>query len=197
MKRPRTKPPDERREELMNSAERLFLKQGVAATPVEQITRGADVAKGTFYLYFSTKEDIIAALRERFAQTLFDGISTAVAREPEGNWRGKLAAWARSSVRGYLSSMELHDMVFYENQAPTHEGLTDNPIIDHLCALLKAGAEAKAWSIDDARFHAVFLFSGLHGVVGGAHGKHKRVSAAWLAQKLERVCFRAVGLAGD
>jgi AcrR family transcriptional regulator len=36
----------------MDSALRLFLEQGVAPTTIEQITAGASVAKGTFYLHF-------------------------------------------------------------------------------------------------------------------------------------------------
>lgn len=65
--RPRTKPPEARLDELMTSAQRLFLKHGVGSTTIEQITSGAEVAKGTFYLYFSSKEDVLEALRERFA----------------------------------------------------------------------------------------------------------------------------------
>ena len=76
--RPRTKPPAERRDELMNAARRLFLKQGVAPTTIEQITSGADVAKGTFYLYFSSKEDVLAALGERFAQELLATIKAGM-----------------------------------------------------------------------------------------------------------------------
>jgi AcrR family transcriptional regulator len=66
--RPRTKPPEERRDELMNSAQHLFLKSGVGPTTIEQITSGAKVAKGTFYLYFSSKEAVLAALGDRFAE---------------------------------------------------------------------------------------------------------------------------------
>jgi AcrR family transcriptional regulator len=33
--RPRTKPPEVRREEIMDAAQRLFLKQGVAATTID------------------------------------------------------------------------------------------------------------------------------------------------------------------
>ena len=36
--RPRTKPPQERRDELIHAAYRLFLEQGVAPTTIEQIT---------------------------------------------------------------------------------------------------------------------------------------------------------------
>jgi hypothetical protein len=70
----------------------------------------------------------------------------------------------------------------------------DNIIIDHLSGLLQAGVDAGAWSIDDARFTAVFLFSGLHGIVDAAHVQGKRVDRSRLAQRLEQLCFRAVGL---
>ena len=61
--RPRTKPAEIRREELLDAAEQLFLTRGIAATSVDAIVGGADVAKGTFYLHFQSKEHLLAALQ--------------------------------------------------------------------------------------------------------------------------------------
>jgi hypothetical protein len=88
----------------------------------------------------------------------------------------------------------LHDILFYGSRPPTREGLVDNIVIDHLAELLQAGADAGAWSVDDPRFTAVFLFSGLHAVVDDAYTKEKRVNRGRLAQRLERLYSRAVGL---
>jgi AcrR family transcriptional regulator len=44
---------------------RLFAQRGFANTPVEDITEAADVAKGTFFNYFPTKESILESLAER------------------------------------------------------------------------------------------------------------------------------------
>ena|ERR1700722_8332167 len=193
--RPRTKPPEERRDELMNAALRLFLKQGIAATAIEQITSNADVAKGTFYLYFSSKDDVLAALRQRFAQNLLRSIKAAIDSLPQDDWKGKLSAWSRAGVDSYLDSMRLHDIIFSgPHRPPTRKGLVDNIIIDHLCDLLQAGVGARAWSVDDPRFTAVFLFSGLHGVVDEAHIAQKRIDRGRFARKLEQLSFRAVGL---
>jgi AcrR family transcriptional regulator len=181
----------------MNAAQRLFLEQGVGPATIEQITSRADVAKGTFYLYFSSKDDILAALRERFAQELLASIEAAIEARPKEDWKGKLATWARSGVAGYLDSMRLHDIVFYESRPPTRQGLVDNIIIDHLSGLLRDGVDAGAWSIDDPRFTAVFLFSGLHGVVDDACTRQKRVKRRRLARRLEQLCFRSVGLPSD
>lgn len=190
----RTKAPEERRDELMNSAQRLFVEQGVAATTIEQITAGADVAKGTFYLYFSSREDLLSALRERFALALLSSIQTAVARQPRDDWHGQLAGWAGACANGYLDSIRLHDTLLYETHSLTREARVDNELIDDLAALLQAGVAARAWSVDDPRFMAVFLCSGLHSAVDHAFMKEKRVNRARLAQKVEQLFFRAVGL---
>lgn len=195
--RPRTKPAQERRDELIDAARRSFLSQGVGPTTIEQITTGADVAKGTFYLYFSSKDDVLAALRERFAQDLLATIKSAIDARPADDWEGKLETWGRSAVAGYLDSIRLHDIIFHESRPPTRGGLVQNIVIDHLVGLLQAGMDAGAWSISDARFTAVFLFSGLHGVVDDAHAKEKRVNRNRLAHRLQQLCLRAVGLSSS
>jgi AcrR family transcriptional regulator len=179
----RTKPREERRADLMDAAQRLFLDQGVAPTTIEQITVGAQVAKGTFYLHFSSKEEVLAALRERYVQGLLGAIDTAVNKRPAQDWRGRLEAWASSGVAAFHDSIALHDIVFHEQHSPKKD--EDNPLVAHLEALLEAGAAAGAWQVEDPRFTAVFLFNGYHGVVhqGGRLGK-----------KLAASFLRAVGL---
>lgn len=49
------------REQLVRSAFLLFADRGYNATTVEDITRLADVGKGTFFNYFPSKEHIFAA----------------------------------------------------------------------------------------------------------------------------------------
>jgi AcrR family transcriptional regulator len=200
--RPRTKPPEVRREEIMDAAERLFLAQGVAATTVDDVAAGADVAKGTVYLHFASRQALLAALGERFAEKHLARIKAAISARSEQDWPGKLAAWAEASVAFYLDSIELHDMLFHEARAPTREGLVDNIIIDHLAWLLNAGAAAAAWSVGDARFAAVFLFSGMHGIVDDAHLREKRIASTRLVKgrlikRLQSACFRTVGLHSD
>ena len=70
-KKPRTKPAEERLDDLMNAAEKLFLSKGFVNTTVSEIVRSADVAKGTFYHYFQSKNDIMEALRTRYNGLVF------------------------------------------------------------------------------------------------------------------------------
>jgi hypothetical protein len=140
---------------------------------------------------------VLTALSERFAQDLLAKITTAVGERPDEDWTGKLARWAAAGVAGYLESIRLHDILFYGSPPPAREGLVNDIVIDYLAGLLQAGVDAGAWSIDDARFTAVFLFNGLHGVVEFVSTGEKRVNQKRLTQRLEKLCFRAVGLRRD
>ncbi|RUS45486.1 TetR/AcrR family transcriptional regulator [Cohnella sp. AR92] len=50
------------RQRIMESAVELFEERGFVSTSVQQITDRAEVAKGTFFNYFASKEDMILEL---------------------------------------------------------------------------------------------------------------------------------------
>lgn len=50
----------DKRELIIEAAIEIFIKQGFAAASVQEIAALAGVAKGTVYLYFQSKEDLIA-----------------------------------------------------------------------------------------------------------------------------------------
>src|SRR5256885_8004721 len=56
---------EETKSQIFQAAMRLFERKGVFDTTVEEITESADVAKGTFFNYFPTKEAILTKLAER------------------------------------------------------------------------------------------------------------------------------------
>ncbi|NPV85725.1 MAG: TetR/AcrR family transcriptional regulator [Anaerolineae bacterium] len=51
-----------RREQILDAAMLAFAKKGFDATSVSEIAQQAGLAKGTIYLYFSSKEDIFSAI---------------------------------------------------------------------------------------------------------------------------------------
>ncbi|MBB4234087.1 TetR/AcrR family transcriptional regulator [Rhizobium esperanzae] len=192
--KPRTKPAEERRNELMVSAERLFLKKGLEQTTIEEITSGAGVAKGTFYLHFSSKADVLEALRARFVQGVLDGVVAAVDGRRQEDWRGRLAAWSRACAAGYLDAAGLHHLAFVAAPPATREGLSRNILIDHLSELITAGTGANAWEVDDPGFTAVFLFNALHGVVHQPGVAETSSDRAELLRAIEAHFLRSLGL---
>jgi len=61
----RTRRRNETKERLFRTALQLFAKKGYVNTRVDEITAAADVAKGTFFNYFPTKEHLLFSLSER------------------------------------------------------------------------------------------------------------------------------------
>ena len=61
------KHPDIRKAELVDAAEALFFEKGYEATSVDEIIRRAEISKGAFYYYFTSKEAVLEALAERMA----------------------------------------------------------------------------------------------------------------------------------
>lgn len=51
-----------KKKKLLCAAQELFLEKGVSKTSVSEIATRAQVAKGTFYLYFTDKEDLLDQL---------------------------------------------------------------------------------------------------------------------------------------
>ncbi|MBN2001917.1 MAG: TetR/AcrR family transcriptional regulator [Anaerolineae bacterium] len=66
-----TKDPDERRGELIATAQELFYTKGYENTSVRDIVKAVGVAQGTFYYYFDSKQAILeAVVAEQMTQKL-------------------------------------------------------------------------------------------------------------------------------
>lgn len=65
---------DARPGELVDAALDLFIEKGFAATRLEDVAKRAGVSKGTLYLYFDSKQDLLkAAIREGYSEPLRHG----------------------------------------------------------------------------------------------------------------------------
>src|SRR3970040_1915620 len=58
----RQKEKEDRKEAILAAAREVFFEEGIRRATVEAIAARAEVAKGTVYLYFDTKETIVAHL---------------------------------------------------------------------------------------------------------------------------------------
>ena len=68
-----------RRTAILDAAEALLTHDSENFAAVAQVAEVAGLAKGTVYLYFQTKEEIIMAVHERHSQALFGSIDAMFA----------------------------------------------------------------------------------------------------------------------
>ena len=59
-------PPEQRREEVVEVATRVFAEKGYRATNITDIVVRAGIGRGTFYLYFDSKQDVFLGIIERY-----------------------------------------------------------------------------------------------------------------------------------
>ena len=76
-----------RREEIIKTGERLFIEKGFNNTTVDEIAQTCELAKGTLYLYFGSKEELLSAIMYKALTELYElmysyqsGISDPVER---------------------------------------------------------------------------------------------------------------------
>lgn len=101
-----TKRPEERRTELLDVAFELCRSDGFEAMSVEQITQTVGVAKGTFYHYFTSKDDLLGQLVGRFGDRLFDHLSSAAA-SADGTASDRIHALMQAAARFKLAEIDI------------------------------------------------------------------------------------------
>lgn len=131
--RPSQRKSDRTRRRVLSAAKQLFDKRGYRDTTIDDITRRAEIAHGTFYLYFRSKR---AILKELLAQTFeeFDVLTTV---DPMGP--ADVATIVRQSLETYqrnkllmrlLREASASDTYFREHYDEVFVGL----LVDHLQA---------------------------------------------------------------
>lgn len=116
----------EREDLILRVAEEVLLEKGYYETSMDEIAARVGIAKGTLYLHFARKEDLVKALLERGLRAFIRGIEAIVTSE--GTAREKLEAILTSRSQGLLNmhprwfsilsnSDELKPMLFERKEA--------------------------------------------------------------------------------
>ncbi len=151
--------PEARKLEILEAAERL-LQAGGAQVRVEDVVREAGVAKGTFFLYFPTRDDLLETIRDRLVSEF--GTTYPLPTEVEGpvDWPG-LVDWQASAFIDFtLARRGLGEAIFHSDFAERRP-LADNGAT-RIAAIIRAGQEAEAFGPVDPDPTARLLFAATH-----------------------------------
>ncbi|QRK06235.1 TetR/AcrR family transcriptional regulator [Archangium violaceum] len=153
----------ERRSELLDAAYELLKTRGEVGLRVEDITRAAGAAKGTFYLYFESVDALLLALRERVVQEYAAAAATRLGELRVGlDWW----AWMEKEVGAFIDFQvelgPLHRALFHGpvSLRPSPEGLSAEVLV---AGMLHQGAALGAISVEDVETTASLVFHLIHG----------------------------------
>lgn len=165
---PRTINKHERRAQLVAAATEAFARQGVAATSVADIVRAAGVAQGTFYLYFTSKDDVILAVVEGVAETMLTSLQGRL-DTAEMPAKDRLRAFGRL-LADLARDGELSDVTDFIHRAENrtlHDRFAEHllprllPLMEQLVA---DGVTDGSFRVADPRAAAWFVLGGLQSV---------------------------------
>lgn len=97
-------------EALLKAGEIVAERDGLSGLSVGEVVAEADVAKGTFYLYFDDRESFIDALHQRFYSQVGEAVLQAVAELPPG--RELLLAAIEAYLDVCLANLAVKALVF-------------------------------------------------------------------------------------
>ncbi|MFC4908695.1 TetR/AcrR family transcriptional regulator [Actinomadura gamaensis] len=169
------KPAEERRADLLDAALEVFAERGVTDATVNDITSRAQVAKGTFYLYFSAKEQVVAALWERYVLGYLDLAEGVLNdRRPGRDWVNVLGELLRRLIDHAMEHVDLHRTVYGSADAKALAlcAETNQRVIDLLAEAIGRGMDAGVLRRGNAQVFARILYHGahatLHDMISGA-----------------------------
>lgn len=160
MKRRRLRP-DMRRIELLEAALSVLRKQGPMNARVEDVTAAAGAAKGTFYLYFSSWDDLLVEVRAHLLSKYVSEMQKRFKLEALHDW---WVAFEKECV---------HFVDFVEELGDLHKAIFHGPIADRpldaaisaetiIAGMLRIGIESGVCRPVEIDAAARLLFSVLH-----------------------------------
>lgn len=154
------KDPKIRRSEILAAAGELFTNQGYINTTVEAIIQQVGIAKGTFYYYFKSKEEILDALVHQMVDELCEEYKK-IADTPELNAADKMQKMLRGQNQ-LTESILLEDLHRPENRE-LHERINIAVILKVspvLAQVVEQGRKEAVFNVDYPLETIQFLLAG-------------------------------------
>jgi AcrR family transcriptional regulator len=147
-----TKSADERRQDLLDAALHVFAEKGISRTTVSDITEAAGVAKGTFYLYFESKEHLVAALKERFVDQILEHATALYSRVGKDDWWQLVDETVTSFVDFMVENRDMIEVMVQEGETPEtspYFAECQRRVDEMFGAAIRMGIDAGVFSVGD------------------------------------------------
>ncbi len=171
-----TLPAAERERQLLGVTRDLLLADGPTELTVDKITAAAEVAKGTFYLYFESKDHLLARLWADYLDAFLGTVrgQLAAPMPPEPGWPAALDALIEQMIRYDMANAALHRAVFSQASGDGLRQLrqADAKVVTLLADTVAAAVAAGAATVTDPPTTAALLYYAVDGLLNAAYLAH-------------------------
>ncbi|GAA4930249.1 AcrR family transcriptional regulator [Nonomuraea thailandensis] len=168
--------PEARRGELIDAAIRLLRSGKEVSNWVQAVTAEADAAKGTFYVYFSSWEDMLAAVRDHVLRDYVERFHRLAESAEPIDWWATLDTECAAAIEDISRPGGLHAAVFHSAPESADGGRLD--VVGAIATALRRGMDDGAFRQVDPHIAATILFTVLHGAADAIAAGEQR--QGWL-----------------
>ena len=115
--------PEVRREEILEAAARVLIAKGLSAATMSDVAAEAGVAKGTVYLYFDSKEQLLSGLGARYIEELIRRSGDLLEGDGSGSFIDRFDEFLEGMIDFHLAERELHYVLFHEGAVSEAEAM--------------------------------------------------------------------------
>ena len=157
---------EERRNEIIETAGKLFEEKGYEQTQVQDIVNEIGVAKGLFYYYFKSKDEVMEELAVRYADAIIDAVNKLIDKD--------IATFDKINriFQIFIDSAEKKFGIFMGilnvKNGITHERIFFNvgkKMVPLVTELILSGNDNGECNCSDPKFITEFLVSGLFNIM--------------------------------
>ena len=157
---------EERRNEIIETAGKLFEEKGYEQTQVQDIVNEIGVAKGLFYYYFKSKDEVMEELADRYADAIIDAVNKLIDKD--------IATFDKINriFQIFIDSAEKKFGIFMGilnvKNGITHERIFFNvgkKMVPLVTELILSGNDKGECNCSDPKFITEFLVSGLFNIM--------------------------------
>ena len=157
---------EERRNEIIETAGKLFEEKGYEQTQVQDIVNEIGVAKGLFYYYFKSKDEVMEELADRYADAIIDAVNKLIDKD--------ITTFDKinSIIQIFIDSAEKKFGIFMGilnvKNGITHERIFFNvgkKMVPLVTELILSGNDNGECNCSDPKFITEFLVSGLFNIM--------------------------------
>jgi AcrR family transcriptional regulator len=183
---PRYLPSEVRRQQILDAAAQLAMADGLEETSIAKVAEAAGVAKGSIYLHFRSRQELVAGLQGQVWSQMME-TPRRLAGDEESTWAERLDAVVEHWMRYEFEHHRLYHAVFHAVATDSEEPWEAARIL--LGELIAGGAAAGEFDITDLDLGVTVEFL-LHAYAGPCYAVDDVDSAIGDVQRLFR---RTVG----
>lgn len=192
-----TKSSEARRQDILDAGRRVFDERGFESASIAVLAEAAAIGKGTFYLYFDSKDDLLGALWGEYIDEII-AIGDGILEYRDGDWWETLERLLSELVKVAVEHSELHRIVYGSGNARSLElcKSANQRVIEQIAGFVDDGAQAGAFRADQAAEAFRMVYHAIDGILDDLIGRREPLDVDAIIALVLDFARRALAPAG-